>query len=370
MFDPLWTCALLLFATRAARGATLIGYAELPADTYIPGPTSNEQPVQGISALLRGSNNKKYLALSDNGFGLRGNSADYLLCYYVVRPDFRTLDGGSGRIKVTETVHLRDPDKHLPFEITRGVDRLLTGADLDPESFQMAPDGSLWVGEEFLPALLHFSGDGELLAPPFTLAGLSSEDNPTRMPPTLPLSSGFEGMAQSPDGRMLYLMPQGPLLDVDSDVNIYTFDSQEERFLNTNAQEPSFRYQLDEGATAIGAFIMYTHNEGLIIERDSEEGDAARLKKIYKVDFRHHIGDNNLVKTLVADLLDIEDPHDLDQDGDVTFRFPFWTPEGLLVIDATTIAVVNDNNYPFGAGRGLTPENTEMILLEIPPLWE
>jgi len=33
---------------------------------------------------------------------------------------------------------------------------LLTGFDLDVESFVIAKDGTFWVGEEFGPYLLHF----------------------------------------------------------------------------------------------------------------------------------------------------------------------------------------------------------------------
>jgi glycerophosphoryl diester phosphodiesterase len=328
---------------------------------------SDRQPVQGFSALLAGKNGS-FLALSDNGYGRRDNSAGYVLCFYKVRPDFRTAEGGSGRVNITGQFSLRDTDNHLPFTITREADRLLTGADFDPESFQMAPDGSIWVGEEFYPALLHFSRRGKLLAPPFMLQGLVSEDSPTELTATLPRSRGFEGMAQSPDGRWLYPMLEGPLEGA-SGLNIYTFDTSAAAFVNINANSPSYRYRLDDGATAIGDFTLYSETKGLVIERDDGEGEEAVLKKVYLVDLDRLDGDGFLAKTLVADLLDIADPHDLNRDGADRFSFPFWTIEGLAVIDATTIAVVNDNNYPFGKGRGEGPENTEIILLQIPPIW-
>lgn len=381
--NRLWPCVLLLLLATAAQGASLVGYAELPADTFLSGPTSgqfigpanartppfiDQQPVQGFSALLQ-LEDGAYLALSDNGYALRGNSADYLLCYYVVRPDFRTVDGGNGSIKITGLFRFRDPDGHLSFNITREADRLLTGADLDPESFRMASDGSLWVGEEFFPALLHFNGKGELLAPPYTLAGLASPDSPVDTQATLPRSRGFEGMAQSPDGKLLYPMLEGPLAGARPGLNIYTFDTQTGQFRNNRADEPSYRYLLDADANAIGDFTMYSETAGLVVERDSKQGEEAALKRVYRVDFRELDDTGFLVKTLVADLLDIDDPNDLNQDGRQTFSFPFWTIEGLAIIDATTLAIVNDNNYPFGNGRGEGPENTEMILLEIPPLW-
>ena len=75
---------------------------------------------------------------------------------------------------------------------------------------------------------------------------------------------------------------------------------------------------------------------------------------------------------LVADLLYIKDPNDLNKDGDKQFTFPFWTIEGLVVINSTTLAIVNDNNYPLGPARearGAEPDNNEFIKLEIDPLW-
>src|SRR5215831_4688542 len=86
---------------------TLEGIAILPADTFEPGPTSgqfitpangrippfiNKQPVQGISSVLRVSNGD-ILVMSDNGFGAKDNSQDYVLRVHRINPDFRTKTG-------------------------------------------------------------------------------------------------------------------------------------------------------------------------------------------------------------------------------------------------------------------------------------
>ncbi len=185
---------LLLLTAAAAQAATLTAFAVLPADTFRPGPTSgqlieavngrqppfmNQQPVQGFSALIKGEGDS-YFVLSDNGFGARNNSSDYLLSIYHIRPDFRTASGGTGNISVSKIIELSDPDGLPALPRYPSKDRLLTGADLDPESFRRVADGSYWIGEEFNPSLLHFSADGVLLAPPFKLAGLNSQDNPIR----------------------------------------------------------------------------------------------------------------------------------------------------------------------------------------------
>jgi hypothetical protein len=380
---------VLLLSQMAAvsQAATLTGFAMLPADTFRPGPTSGQfieatngrqppfidkQPVQGFSALLKGDNGS-FIVLSDNGFGKRSNSSDYILSIYDILPDFRTVDGGTGSIRVTEITHLGDSQYHLPYAAVREGERLLTGADLDPESFRKVADGSYWIGEEFNPSLLHFSATGVMLAPPFKLAGLSSTDNPSGEPATLPRSRGFEGMAISPDGKWLFPMLEGAVEGAGPGLNIYTFDIEKQRFQNTHANQPSYRYRLGEGATAIGDFTMYSETAGLVIERDSLEGKDTVIKRVYKIDFERLDENGFLVKTLLVDLLDIEDPHDLNQDGNKSFSFPFWTIEGLVVLNRTTLGIVNDNNYPFGQARdntGKHPDNNEFILIEVEPLWD
>ena len=381
---------LLLLLTAAAQAATLTGYAELPADTFIPGPTSgkfikatngrqppfiNQQPVQGFSAVVKGDDDS-YFVLSDNGFGARDNSSDYLLSIYQVHPEFRTSKGGTGTIRVSNIIQLSDPETYLPYPVAR-TDRQLTGADLDPESFRRLADGSFWIGEELNPSLVHFDSSGTLLAPPYKLKGLNSEGNPSNAPANLPRSRGFEGMAISPDGKWLYPMLEGSLEDgstgKQAGLNIYTFNTHEKVFVNKDAGSESFRYLLDKGATAIGDFTMFSNTGGLVIERDSGERDKALLKKVYRVDLEQMDEAGFLRKTLVADLLEINDPHDLDQDGNALFSFPFWTIEGLVVLNSTTLGIVNDNNYPKGQARdntGTQPDNNEFILIEVDPLWD
>ena len=80
--------------------------------------------------------------------------------------------------------------------------------------------------------------------------------------------------------------------------------------------------------------------------------------------------DGFLRKTQVADLLDIKDPDDLNQDGNDQFMLPFWTIEGLLVLNRTTLGIVNDNNYPLDRSVSDQTDNTEFILLEVDPLWD
>lgn len=201
---------VLLFVVGVARAADpdnviLSGIAVLPAATIADGPTSGAfigtgpinrqrppfegQPVQGVSAIINNGDGT-YWAMSDNGFGDIYNSADYHLRLYHLQPDFVTVEGGTGGITVLDFIELRDPDGLIGFPIVNHFteDRILTGADLDIESVQLAPDGSLWLGDEFGPLLLHFSADGVLLEPPVQLPDVRSDAGSFVCAPQSPFS--------------------------------------------------------------------------------------------------------------------------------------------------------------------------------------
>jgi glycerophosphoryl diester phosphodiesterase len=164
----------------------LKGFAVLPADTFADGPpsgnfiTSNtrpvpfpSQPVQGFSGVQFADQNSFYF-LSDNGFGAKNNSADYLLRIYQANPNFKMKGSGNGTIDILGFIQLSDPDKKVPFEIVNEgtSDRLLTGADFDIESLVIAADGTIWIGDEFGPYLLHFDATGKLLEAPIATPNL------------------------------------------------------------------------------------------------------------------------------------------------------------------------------------------------------
>ena len=237
--------AVILCSAAGAPSAaqTLEAIAILPADTFAAGPTAgqfiapangrippflNQQPVQGVSSVLRTSNGD-FLVMSDNGFGAKNNSADYVLRVHRISPDFRTKTGGTGTIAAKSFITLRDPDHRINFPIVADsptypaslidVDpairngRLLTGGDFDIESVREAHDGTLWFGDEFGPFLLHTDATGKVLEAPIPLPGVQSPQNPFlgSAMPNLPASKGFEGMAISPNGKTLYPMLEGSL---------------------------------------------------------------------------------------------------------------------------------------------------------------
>lgn len=229
---------------------TLEARATLSADFIAPGPPSGAavtpangrtgpfagQVIPGFSGLVEDGRGA-FWAMPDNGFGAKGNSADFLLRIYRVTPPWETSRGGRGEIEVGDFVSLRDPDRKIPFPIVTQdtTDRLLTGADFDIESIQRGRDGSFWIGEEFGPFILHVDHTGKVLAAPHEFPDGKSPANPSLRPGEVPRvrsSRGFEAMAQSPDGRFLYPIVEGSFTDdpVARRRYIYEFDSRGDRY--------------------------------------------------------------------------------------------------------------------------------------------
>lgn len=177
---------------------TLRARAVLPAQTFAGGPPTNgfpSQPVQGISGLVPlDAARHRYLALSDNGFGAITNSEDYLLRAYELEVRANPRGDAFSSVEVLGFRQLRDPGDLVPFTIVNELtdDRLLTGADFDPESIQVAPDGTIWVGEEFGPFVLHFSADGVLLEAPIALPDFSADPGGAGPQVRAPQNPGIE----------------------------------------------------------------------------------------------------------------------------------------------------------------------------------
>ena len=182
-------------------------------------------------------------------------------------------------------------------------------------------------------------------------------------------SGGFEGMALTKDGKKLLPLLEQPLTGADpKTLLIHEFDIESREYTGQR-----YLYPLDPRGTNIGDFIMYDDKRGLVIERDSSQGDLTGFKAIFQIELN---GNGRPVKkTLAVNLLDIKDPNGISQPtvpGDVgtgsDFAFPFTTIEDVLFFDSTHIGVLNDNNFPFSVGRHVgsgKPDDNEFIIIEL-----
>lgn len=402
-----------LIATGACAQGTLSGWALMPANTFSDGPTSGQfagggaggnalplidkQPVQGLSAVLAGPTAGSFLVMTDNGFGAKTNSADALLRMYAVQPNWRTAAGGAGTVSAVgfndgsaqsgfnaaTRITLSDPDRKLGFAIQADythyynnaanplVDpsiragRLLTGADFDTESVRKDKNGNFWFGDEFGPFLVKADGTGKVLKQEVSLPGVMSPQNPYLggSTPNLPQSGGFEGMAINPAGDRLFTLLEGSVTgDPTKTLRINEFSIDSESYTGA-----SWRYKLEAQGTNIGDMTAINDHEFIVIERNgaTATGGGTPFKKLFRIDLSRTDAAGNVLKTEIVDLMNIADPNDLNGDGSTTFTFPFVTIEDVLVLDANTVLVINDNNYPGTGGRDLNSDPTEFLKITL-----
>ena len=400
-----------------AADGELVGWAQMPANTFSEGPTSGQfatsnfpgsnplplvglQPVQGFSGVLAGPVAGTYHVMTDNGFGNKANSADALLRTYAVTPDFKRWVGGAvvgaGSIgaanyqtgaalpsfTANSHINLRDPDRKLGFTIQADythyynnaanplVDssirsgRLLTGADLDVESMRKDKNGNVWYGDEFGPFLVKTDATGKVLRQEIALPGVQSPDNPHlgSGAPNLNRSAGFEGMAINKSGDRLFTLLEGTVAgDPEKSLRINQFNIDTESF-----EAASALYKLDPLGTNIGDMTAIDDHRFLVIERNGATATGGSpFKKVYQIDIDQLDADGYAKKTEVIDLMNLKDAHDLNGDGSTTFTFPYVTIEDIVIVDANTVMIINDNNYPGGGGRGNFADNTEFLLVSL-----
>jgi hypothetical protein len=359
-----------LFTAQAQEGrAQLVGRAVLPAGYLTDGPPAgvalsnspamingvrvpfDSQPVGTISAILPGQYPGTWLALSDGQLGESSTSGDYMLRFFVLEVDLRRAGSGSGEVNLLDRQILADAEGRLerPIVNAETSTRYLTGADFTPRAFQRGGGGTFWVADEQGPSLLRFDGVGRLLEPPIPLDG----------------AGALQGMGILPDGSALIVAQRAG----GSRVVFRTFDLTTRTF----ADLPGV-YDLENAGTNIGGLAMINTDEALVIETDSGEGRSARFKRLFLVNVRAE----DMQKTQLADLLDLDDPNGISTDpvfvvaGDEVglgspFSFPFQEVTALYPLDEQTIIIANNNRLPYGRGRSASQADaTEFIAVALP----
>jgi hypothetical protein len=383
-------------AIGAIEGTSFLSGEGAPRKTGYSLPMAG-QPLQGFSG-IKAIGDGTFWVLTDNGFGAKGNSPDATLMFHKVRPDW-----SGGKVERMATTFLHDPDRKVPFRIANDATdrRYLTGADFDIESIQVI-GSDLWFGDEFGPYLVKTDMSGKVLAVFETMVDgklARSPDHYRVSTPAVPdgpvtftvrRSRGYEGMAASKDGKLLYPLLEGPLWDADAKDWEKVDGKEVLRVLEFSVADGKWtgrhwKYPLDLAGNNIGDFNMLDATTGLIIERDNGEGTAdracpadkvavdcfnvpARFRRIYKIEMSDANAGGVVRKIGYIDLMDIDDPRKVAKQGgkDGKLTFPFVTIENVDVVSATQIVVGNDNNFPFSAGRDpQKQDDNELILLDV-----
>lgn len=306
------------------------------------------------------------------------------------------LEGGN--LRVVDTITLKLPDGFTdPVTQTRELTGLPAfegsgedayspdgkqayGTDpygLDTESLALDPrDGSYWLGEEYGPSIIHVAADGTLLMritpkglglslPGVSVRELLPEVYRLRKP-----NRGFEGLTISPDGTRLFVMVQSPLLNPDKKsgeasrhVRIAVFDTSDgdnPKLVGVyvyQTQKASDVGAAEQDEIKIADMAAISRTRVLVGERDSLEGGSH--KKVYMVDLsgatdisqNDEINGKTIEQATEADVKKASIEYvkktmvvDLAKLGFSPDKF-----EGLALVDSTTIAVVNDNDFGVSA---------------------
>lgn len=240
------------------------------------------------------------------------------------------------------------------------------GADM--EGVAVADDGSFWMVDEYRPAIYHFDPAGVLLAR-FVPEGSNDDEAGVdvgieALPEVLAqrrVNRGFEAVAFA-DG-ILYAFIQSPLDNPDTanDANskasttarIVAFDTA------TGATVGQYLYPLDGGALdKIGDAVALPDGDLLVIERDSAVGPGAQ-KLIYRVSMADATNIHGRADLPVGANggLERQSALGLARAGIVPVTKSLYVdlgalgytqgdkPEGLALVDETTLAVINDNDF-------------------------
>lgn len=276
---------------------------------------------------------------------------------------------------------------------------------LDSEGLALAKDGTFWVSDEYGPHIVHFDANGKTIERinPFG-NGTGGRRIPLVFAKRRP-NRGMEGLTITPDGKTLVGIMQFPLYNPSaSDVSgslvtrILSFDI-------TTGLSKEYVYLIDRANLQANSEIVAIDNTTfLVLERDGEYATNANratvIKKVYKIDLGNATdisdpangvngklyggltveqlktaanlaanGIKPVTKTLVADLM-----------TDIPTLYPHDKAEGIAIINSTTIAISNDDDFGVvGAGgvyaqkllpaTGAVDRNTIYFVKLKQPLW-
>lgn len=233
------------------------------------------------------------------------------------------------------------------------------GADM--EGMVRATDGTIWMVDEYRPAIYHFLPNGELANRyvPLQPITVTTDTGIQALPAVLATrraNRGFEAVAYNPDNGKLYAFVQSPLDNPDSAsdnnsrggryIRIVEFDT---ATFTTTAQ---YLYPIEGGFTEkIGDAVYIGHGNFLALERD-DATDANARKFIFKFSLAG-ASDISAVtgpveSMITADLLaNAITPirKTLFLDLTAAGYEGYDKPEGLAWLGGDSVAVINDNDF-------------------------
>ncbi|WAC15224.1 esterase-like activity of phytase family protein [Dyadobacter pollutisoli] len=275
---------------------------------------------------------------------------------------------------------------------------------IDSEGLAMAADGTFWVSDEYGPHLVHFDATGKTIERinPFG-NGKGGRKIPLVFAKRRP-NRGMEGLTITPDGKTLVGIMQFPLYNPSSPAITGSLVTRILAYDIATGESKQYVYLIDKANLQANSEIAAISNTTfLVLERDGEYATNANkstvIKKVYKIDLSAATdisdpantengklfggltveqlkdastlsanGITPVTKTLVADLM-----------TDIPSLYPHDKAEGIAIINSTTIAIANDDDFGVvGVGTymskilpstGAVDRNTIYFVKLKQPLW-
>ncbi|MGQ0656994.1 MAG: esterase-like activity of phytase family protein [Chromatiales bacterium] len=286
---------------------------------------------------------------------------------------------------------LRAADSEAAYSRAGGV-LALDPHGLDTEALIKLSDGSYWLADEYGPSLVHAKATGEIierLVPAGIERDLQNVNYLVRgiLPDILvkrKLNRGMEALAVSPREEFLYFIMESPLANPDSDAHKHSRNVRLFKMELGGAKiVAEYLYRLDIPETFAGADSGDKQSDVKISEMVAYDTDRlivvegiAGTKRLYKINLaakgQSNIADSAWDRDVTSPSLEqLDDPasegiaplqKDLALDSGVDY--PGILPkkiEGLAILDAGTLLLVNDNDF------GIDGATTRFVELQVGP---
>ncbi|MDD5438623.1 MAG: esterase-like activity of phytase family protein [Candidatus Omnitrophica bacterium] len=300
---------MLIAALFTGAVAVLPAGAEITliAEGKIPGTQSD---MSGQRGLLEDGTPQDRLGAFGSAIAYTG-SDDRYICV----PDRGTLDGktnylnrfhefdigiarGKVRVTLVRTTLLSNETGVLYTGVTTAFDPADKARNrrLDPEGARVGRNGALFIADEYGPSIYEFDPKtGRLIrtldVPEKFLISHPAADAGKELPPFntsgRQANRSMEGLAISPDGRKLFGIMQGPLIQdngLDAERKRHGINCRILEIAVSSGSTREYLYQLDNAKNGLNEILAVNGSEFLVIERDGKGGKAAGTKKIYLID--------------------------------------------------------------------------------------
>jgi hypothetical protein len=323
-------------------------------------------PMGGFSALLfdRVENKKMYFwTITDRGpNGLDQDGArPFLLPLFSPLLVQLSVNTDDSTFKIESIRNFKSGDE-LPLTgippTGESAKRYETALDINGNTIKPDPDGydpeglcriqnHFYVSEEYGPDLLQFDTDLNLTRRWAPDDGLPLELSERK------INHGLEGLTCS--DQYAYLMMQSPIKNKHekNKIRLIKFDPEKEKVIK------QYYYPIDKTvADKIGDLTLIKDEQFLVIEQNGKLGSEKGVRVLYKVDLHKADSKGNLKKEALLDLNSVG-------------LAEVEKIEGIAVIDSTTIALVNDNDFgidgtiDFKTGRTGFKKDTKSYLFII-----